>query len=44
VPAGIPTIGFGPGDSRLAHMRDERCEINQIVEACAFYTRFIDRL
>jgi putative selenium metabolism hydrolase len=44
VPERIPTIGFGPGDNRLAHMRDERCEVSQIVEACAFYTRVIDRL
>ena len=41
---GIPTIGFGPGEYKLAHMRDERCEISQIVEACAFYTRAIDKL
>ena len=44
VPSGIPTIGFGPGESKLAHMRDEKCEISQILEACAFYTRVIDRL
>jgi acetylornithine deacetylase/succinyl-diaminopimelate desuccinylase-like protein len=44
VPAGIPTIGFGPGDSKLAHMRDERCAISQIVDACAFYTRLISQL
>jgi putative selenium metabolism hydrolase len=41
---GIPTIGFGPGDYKLAHMRDERCEVGQILEACAVYTRVIDRL
>ena len=44
VPSGIPTIGFGPGESKLAHMRDEKCEISQILEACAFYSRVIDRL
>lgn len=44
VPSGIPTIGFGPGESKLAHMRDEKCEISQILEACAFYIRAIDRL
>jgi putative selenium metabolism hydrolase len=44
VSSGIPTIGFGPGESKLAHMRDERCEVRQIVEACAYYTRVIDRI
>jgi putative selenium metabolism hydrolase len=41
---GIPTIGFGPGDYKQAHMRDERCEVSQILEACAVYTRVIGRL
>jgi putative selenium metabolism hydrolase len=37
----IPTIGFGPGDPRLAHMRDERCAIAQIADACCFYAHAI---
>ncbi|HWQ84452.1 MAG TPA: YgeY family selenium metabolism-linked hydrolase [Anaerolineales bacterium] len=41
---GIPTIGFGPGEHKLAHMRDEKCSVDQIVEACAVYTRVINRL
>jgi putative selenium metabolism hydrolase len=41
VSQGIPTIGFGPGDYKLAHMRDERCDVTQILEACRFYTQLI---
>lgn len=37
VSLGIPTIGFGPGDHKLAHMRNEYCPISQIVDACGFY-------
>lgn len=38
---GIPTIGFGPGEYKLAHMRDEKCAIGQIVDACAMYANVI---
>ncbi len=38
---GIPTIGFGPGEHKLAHMCNERCKVDQIVEACNFYARLI---
>jgi putative selenium metabolism hydrolase len=41
VSMGIPTIGFGPGEYKLAHMRNENCEVKQIIEACSFYTRLI---
>jgi putative selenium metabolism hydrolase len=41
---GIPTIGFGPGKSKLAHMRNEKCAVNQIVEACSFYAHAINHL
>ena len=41
---GIPTIGFGPGEYKLAHMRNEKCEVSQILDACAVYTNVIDRL
>jgi acetylornithine deacetylase/succinyl-diaminopimelate desuccinylase-like protein len=41
VSLGIPTIGFGPGEYKLAHMRDEHCAVTQIVEACAFYARLV---
>ncbi len=38
---GIPTIGFGPGSPELAHMRDEHCPVEQIIEACRFYAAVI---
>ena len=44
VAMGIPTIGFGPGEYKLAHMRDENCEVEKIKEACRFYTGVIREL
>jgi putative selenium metabolism hydrolase len=44
VDAGIPTIGFGPGEHKLAHMRNERCAVNQILDACVFYSRLIEMI
>jgi putative selenium metabolism hydrolase len=44
VSMGIPTIGFGPGEYKLAHMRNENCAVDQIIEACAFYTRLIHKI
>jgi acetylornithine deacetylase/succinyl-diaminopimelate desuccinylase-like protein len=41
---GIPTIGFGPGEAKLAHMHNENCEVRQIVDACAFYASLIAKL
>lgn len=41
---GIPTIGFGPGDSKLAHMLDESLPVQQIVDACGFYMHLIQTL
>ncbi len=41
---GVPTIGFGPGEYKLAHMRDERCDPEKVKDACRFYTRLIDLL
>lgn len=35
--AGIPSIGFGPGDEKTAHMRDENVPLNEVVDATEFY-------
>lgn len=37
----IPTIGFGPGESKLAHMENEHCKVSNLLDACKFYTQLI---
>lgn len=44
VAMGIPCVGFGPGQYKLAHMRDEHCSIEQIREACRIYAGLIRRM
>ena len=39
--AGIPTIGFGPGDDRLAHTNQERISLAQMEEAVVAYAALI---
>lgn len=41
---GIPTIGFGPGEYKLAHMDNEHCDVQKIVEASSFYAHVIHKL
>lgn len=35
--AGIPSIGFGPGDEKTAHMIDENVPLDEVVLATEFY-------
>ena len=44
VAMGIPTIGFGPGEYKLAHMTNEKCAVSKIEEACKIYCELIKEL
>jgi putative selenium metabolism hydrolase len=44
VSLGIPTIGFGPGDYKLAHMPNESIEVKQVMDACEFYVKLIENI
>jgi acetylornithine deacetylase/succinyl-diaminopimelate desuccinylase-like protein len=35
--AKIPSIGFGPGDEKTAHMRHEQVPLDDVVKATEFY-------
>ena len=35
--AGIPSIGFGPGDEKTAHMMNECVPLEDVVRATEFY-------
>ncbi len=41
VAMGIPTIGFGCGEYKLAHMRDEKIELHKVEEAAEVYANLI---
>jgi acetylornithine deacetylase/succinyl-diaminopimelate desuccinylase-like protein len=38
---GIPTIGFGPGDERLAHRSDEYIDVQDLVSAARGYASLV---
>ena len=42
--AGIPSVGIGAGDERLAHTADERVPIDEIIQASRVYALLIKRL
>jgi putative selenium metabolism hydrolase len=42
--AGIPSVGLGPGDERLAHTPDERVPIADVLQVRRAYTLLIERL
>lgn len=44
VSMGVPTIGFGAGEYKLAHMRNECCSVDKLQETCRFYTQLIGLL
>jgi len=37
---GIPTIGFGPSEERFTHSTQDKCPIEDLKKACAFYAAF----
>lgn len=38
---GLPTLGFGPGDERLAHQADERLPVADLQRAASAYARLL---
>lgn len=41
---GIPTVGFGPGDEKLAHRPDERLSVEDVRRAASAYARLLRHL
>lgn len=42
--ADIPTVGFGPGEERFAHTRDDQVRLNDVVDAVRVYARLAAEL
>lgn len=41
---GIPMIGFGPGNEVMAHAPNEKCPVEDLVKAAAFYANYAYKL
>lgn len=39
----IPTIVFGPGNLKLAHMKDEKCKLEDIYKTISFYSLIAEK-
>jgi acetylornithine deacetylase/succinyl-diaminopimelate desuccinylase-like protein len=42
--AGIPTIGFGPGEEKYAHTADEQIRLQDVFEATSAYAQLAAEL
>ena len=42
--AGIPTVGFGPGDPNLAHTADEHIRVEDLYQAALVYPTLVEAL
>ncbi len=42
--AGIPTVGFGPGEERFAHAADERIRLEDVIRAAHAYARIAEEV
>ena len=42
--AGIPTVGFGPGDERWAHTSEEHVLVDDLIAAARIYARLAIRI
>jgi acetylornithine deacetylase/succinyl-diaminopimelate desuccinylase-like protein len=42
--ANIPTIGFGPGDEKLAHTADDQVRLDDVFDAARVYAALASNL
>jgi putative selenium metabolism hydrolase len=41
---GVPTVGLGPGDEKLAHTADEHVRLDDVIQAAHIYARLVASL